>query len=188
MADSTLDSELFWLFDKWPGVPRIMDPPTDGFTGSEHNNVAVPVFMVGEKRQVYNHAPSVGAGIDGSSTFIYLQVGTQNAMQDMVVKNVCVPGSATLWYQVSDNPDASIVQIGGAPCAIAIADMTDAYYGWFWCGGVCPEEYVSGLGGTYRTDGNLVAGPFCLHDLEADFIGFGPIDETTPTENAVSGD
>jgi hypothetical protein len=36
--------------------------------------------------------------------------------------------------------------------------MTDAYYGFFWTGGVCPEETISALQGNHTTDDSVVAG------------------------------
>jgi len=171
MADSTIDSELFWLHDNWPGVPlEQLSAPTDGFTGSTHHNVAAAAYRIGDKIQVYQDG--VSAGEPGYSTFIYLQVGTQNADSVIAVKTLCVPDSATNWYKVTNDPD-SCIDIPGGAAAIALSAITDAYYGWFWCGGVCPEEAVSGLGGNYATTNAVAAGAFIAEDLSADAIGFG---------------
>ncbi len=169
MADSTLDSELFFLDDKWPGVaPQAASTPTDGFTDSTHHNVAAAQFPIGQKIQVYHDGTT---GEPGYSTFMYLQVGTQNASVAIAVKTVCVPDSATNYYKVTNDPDDNI-NIPGAPCAIALSAMTDARYGWFYVGGVVPENEVSGLGGNYATANSVAAGPFILSDLSADAIGF----------------
>jgi hypothetical protein len=62
-------------------------------------------------------------------------------------------------YIVTD--DASEALLSG-PIAVALSAMTTGYYGWFWCGGVCPVDSVSGLGGSYVTDGTVAAGSgFC---------------------------
>ena len=48
MTDATLDSELFYLIDQWPG--KALDgasPPEDGFTGAASHNVASPAYPIG---------------------------------------------------------------------------------------------------------------------------------------------
>lgn len=173
MADSTIDSELFVLYDNWPGDadPGLaQDPPRDGFTGTDHHNVAAAAYPIGSKIQVYNRGDT---GQPGFATFVYLQVGTQDLETVIAVKTVVVPDSSTYWYRVTNDPADSIV----VPCGlagIAVSAITNAYYGWFWCGGVCPEEFVAGLGGTYATDGNVVAGDLTAHALAAGVTGLGP--------------
>ena len=176
MADSTLDSQLFVLFDNWPGVAEKIsagEVPAGGFAEASavHHNVAAAQYDIGQKLCVLN---TDDAGIEGMSTFIYLQVGTQNADSVIAAKSLVVPGSATLWYQVSNNPDANILVAGSSMAAYALSAMTDAYFGWFWCGGVCPESFVSGLGGTYATDGTVAAGMISSGDLAADYLGLVP--------------
>jgi hypothetical protein len=174
MADSTLDSQLFHLIDLWPGAPiPTHGIPHNGFDDADHHNVATPVYPIGTKIQVYNES----AGLPGYSTFIYLKVGTQNASVAIAAKSVVVQDSATIWYEVTNDPD-DCINIGG-PVAVAISAMTNAYYGWFWCGGVCPEEYISGLGGNYATTNAVVAGPIVGSDLSADAVGFGPLTDTS---------
>jgi hypothetical protein len=36
------------------------------------------------------------------------------------------------------------------PIAIALSAMTEDYFGWFWCGGLCPEFWVPALGGNFN--------------------------------------
>ena len=178
MADATLDSELFVLIDNVPGsISRTGETPKDGFTGADHHNVAAAAFPVGTKYQVYN--TGVSAGKAGYSTFTYLQVGTQNSAAVLAAKSVCVQDSATVWYQVLNEPEAAVGLTNGF-VAVALSAMTDAYYGWFWTGGVCPEEFVSGLGGTYGTDDSVAAAsPIAVVDLAADALGFGIVAATT---------
>jgi len=175
MADSTLDSELFVLKDYWPGYPSRSGGylPQGGWTGATHNVVAAAAH-IGEKVQVRND-PAV-AGVAGLSTFVYLQVGTQDTGTAIAAKTFCVPDSATLWYQVTNDADSCIVHTGSALLAVAISAMTDAYFGWFWCGGVCPESHVSALGGTYATEGNVVAGALVAHKgaTDTDAVILGP--------------
>jgi len=172
MADSTIDSELFVLCDLWPGAPQVSGEnkkPQDNFAGAATHNVSAATagVRVGEKRQVYCDG-SVGKA--GWSTLMYLRLGTQAGT--MAAKAVCSLESGTVWYQVTNDPDTAINKAGG-PCAIAISAMTNTNYGWFWVGGVCPEQYISGLGGDYATEGTVAAGkPMSISDLAADAMGF----------------
>ena len=52
--------------------------------------------------------------------------------------------------------------------------MTAQYYGWFWVGGVCPENDVTGtMSGNYRTDGTVAIGPIDVADVATtDNLGF----------------
>jgi len=170
MADSTIDSELFVLFDLWPGVARDVSP--DNMPAAFTTPVSTAVFGPGEKICVWNEGGT--AGEDGYATFIYLLVGTQNSAVPIAAKSFCVPGSATTPFTVTNNPDADVVIKTGSPfLGIALSAMTDAYWGWFWCGGVCPEAIVSGLGGTYVTDNTVDIGPMSVTDCDGDFMGLG---------------
>lgn len=179
MADSTLDSQLFVLFDNFPGVAKNIsrgEIPGGSFTAAAHHNVAAAVYDVGQKLCVYN---TDDAGIEGYATFIYLQVGTQNSASVIAAKSLCVPGSATVWSQLTNNPDADIVVVASSLAAYALSAITDAYFGWFWCGGVCPESLVSGLGGNFATNGSVAAGMISSGDMVADYVGMGPYATTT---------
>ena len=172
MPDSTLDSQLFTLVDNWPNTRiTIWAEPTGGFTGSTHHDVATPQFSRGEKISIMNQST---AGQEGWSTFIYLTVGTQNANSLIAAKSLVVPDSGTDVLVVTNDPDDCLVNTGCLLAAYALSAMTNTYSGWFWCGGICPEYFVSGLGGNYATDGNVVAGALTVHDLAADALGLGP--------------
>jgi hypothetical protein len=152
MADGTLDSDLLLLTDNWPGHPTGQySPPTDGFTGASSHNVEAAAYPLGTKISVYNRGT---AGQAGLSTLIYLQLLTQHSTNLVAAKSVVVQDSATVWWKVT-NATANVASTQQA--AIALSAMTTAYYGWFWCGGVCPEDFVSGLGGNYLTNGLVVA-------------------------------
>jgi len=177
MIDGTLDSEVFALIDNWPGERNVHLPePTDGFLGASHHNIATEEYQAGTKIQARNKGTT---GKSGFSTFIYLQVGVQNAFVDIAVKSLVVPDSVGTWSKVTNDPDDCIA-LPTSMVAVALSAMTDAYYGWFWCGGVCPEELVSGLGGTYDTDGTVEPGSIRAVHLSVDDIGFGPCPEGEP--------
>lgn len=177
MADSTMDSLELILIDNWPGVARLIghdEIPMGGFAGSQHHNVPSPSYPYapGDKLCVWN--PSSG-GCEGMCTMIYLKVGTQTAT--LCAKQPCTTQSATDVYTVTNDPDSLIgPKDGGALVAVAISAMTDAYYGWFWCGGVAPEGLIPDMGGTYVTDDSVIAGLVALTDCsDTDQMGFAAV-------------
>ena len=188
MADSTLDSELFVLLDNWPGVARRVHPdhlPNDSIVSALHHDVASPVFNVGEKIVVRNR--SAIAGDDGDSTFIYLKgLAVAAANPTCAAKQVVVPSLAGTPFQVTNDPDQCLVATGSMLAAVMLSVMTFTHlvtrYGWFWCGGVCPEAMVAALAGNYLTDDDVAIGPIIAADLDADSIGLGVVTgDTTAT-------
>jgi len=177
MADKTLDSDYLILRDNWPGVPiPYYGLPNSDFANTTDHNVAAATYNVGDKICVYN--TGVTAGKAGWATFIYLQYEGTGA-PTLAAKQVVVPDADTSAYVVTNDPDSALIVTGSYLAAVAISVMTDAYYGFFWCGGVCPEEFVAGLGGNYNTESNVAIGPVVAHDLTADEIGFGPVGADT---------
>ena len=157
MANSTIDDQKIALIDNWPGEPNHnLGIPTGGFTGSGHHNVAAAIYPIGTKIQAYDSTSN------GYATFIYLQyiIGSSSTLgaKDPVAMDTSeqsTVATTSTWYKVtSDGGEALIL----GPLAFAISTLTTTYYGWFWCGGVCPVALVSGLGGTYVTDGTIAAG------------------------------
>jgi hypothetical protein len=150
-SDGTIDSELFMLCDLWPGEP---DPrkglPLDGFTGATHHDVTEAVglaagYRLGDKIEVKN----LTLGVAGNSRFIYLKLASQHA-STLLYRHVVVLHSNALPYQVT-NASAGKLGTQKGPAAVALSAMTTGNCGWFWCGGVCPEDFVANLGGTYKT-------------------------------------
>ena len=128
MANGTLDSELFHLYDLWPGFAWPANTvPTDGFTGSDHHNVATAAFPVCTKVQVYNSS----AGLVGWSTFMYAKLEMQDATNVLAARHFCVmhsdatPGDLT-------NDAATELAATISPVAVGLSAMTVDYFGWFW--------------------------------------------------------
>ncbi|TSA52233.1 MAG: hypothetical protein D4R45_07295 [Planctomycetaceae bacterium] len=168
MANSTIDHSKIILIDRWPGVPVEQESvPPDGFTGAGHHNVATPVYPVGMKNQVWDETAH------GYATLIYLQniqgtVGAVAVMNPVALdtSEQATAATTSTYYKVCS--DGGEVLLDG-PIAIALSAMTDAYYGWFWCGGVCPVSHVAAMDTTLVTDGSLTAGnPFGVADSTAD--------------------
>jgi len=164
MADVTVDLDYVTLFDLFPGVP---DPrlgvPKDGFTGTDHHNVATAAYPLGTKIQVYNH--SSVAGIDGPSVLVYCKLEAMDATNACKVKHICTQHSDAVYYDLT-NEAATDIGSGLGLCAVALNTMTENYYGWFWCGGVCPEEYVPLLTGDIYCSAAAAIGGCMLADLE----------------------
>lgn len=142
-----IDDGKFYLIDNFPGVPVWGENPDDWTEYTEAKN-----FTLGDKRLIYDDTNN------GWATLIYLrfQKGTAAVA---AVKSLCGfftadVASAGAWANVSNTTDESM---SAGPIAIALGTTVDAYYGWFWCGGVCPVDLVSGLDGIYPSDGSVVA-------------------------------
>ena len=184
-ADATLDSELFVLFDRWPGTatpPPPNVPYLNMVSAMVGHNQTTAIWPIGTKWVVENHFVTAGTGgaMPGFSTFVYLRLMNTDGPTP-VAKQFVVPKSATNWWEVTNDPDSCLaVSMGLA--AVMTSVMTDTYYGWFWCGGICPEEYVSGLGGNYATNGDVIYDMLIASNLTADAIGLSPVtgDTTAP--------
>jgi hypothetical protein len=160
MATSTIDLDYIILKDLWPGVP---DPryatPKDGFTGSDHHDVTTAAYPVGSKIQYYH--PGV-AGNAGYSTFIYLQLIAEDATNVLGAKHIVTVDDGAIPYGVTNEAATEITATYG-PIAVALSGITIASYGWFWCGGVCPEDAVAALTGNMITNGDVTAGCRLVH-------------------------
>ena len=158
-GDSTVAVESVVLLDTWPACPiKSLEGgvPTDGFTGADHHNVAAAAYQVGTKAQVYNPG-TTSPGVAGFSTFIYLQ--TKDAITAAL--ELCQPASTTDPHAVSSTLTSAIIVNDISPkMAVSISAMTDEYFGWFWCAGVAPVDFVAAIGtvGDIATDGAVTIG------------------------------
>lgn len=171
MADKVIDSNRIVLLNRWGVAPiRVDDGPLDGFTGASHFNVATNKFPLGTCIQV-RHKGTLG--VAGYSEFTYLQAGTPHATVALAVKLICTQDSAAAPLIVTNDKGSAIGLATIGLCAVALGAVTVGNYGFFWTGGVCPEDEVSGLGGDYPTDDSVAAGSIKIVALTADAIGFG---------------
>lgn len=143
-----IDDGKFHLVDNFPGIPT-NGPNPDDWTLFD----ATAAFSVGEKRQVHDDTN------DGWTVFIYLQYN-KGAAALVAVKGLCGLTTAEMddaagWANVTN--DFSEAEEQG-PIVVALGTATDLYYGWFWCGGVCPVDLVSGLDGIFPSDGTVTEG------------------------------
>ena len=184
MADSTLDSALFWLVDNWPGTPwQGASIPTDGFTGTSHHNLTTAAYPVGTKIQVLCTHTSYDKGL---ATFIYLR-NSENDSTDapVLAKHFVTPENTTNWWDVTNKASGWPADNASA-AAVAVATMssTTGRYGWFWCGGICPTQYVAALDGNFATDNAQVAGIATLSNLGTTSTTYGALCLSVGATNA----
>lgn len=187
MADAAIDSELFVLFDHWPGriINNAVALVSDGLVATAQHNTTAAVNTPGDKIQIYNN-PSVGVGgRAGWSTFVYLKgKAVTEANPTCAAKQVVVPAmsfgtsAGGSPYQVTNDPDQCLQKDGSWLGAIMMSVMTFTHtatkYGWFWCAGVCPESAVTLLTGDFDTiTGDVAVGAITFSDLgDSDEMGF----------------
>jgi len=141
--------------------------PIDGFTETgigdryapkgtnEHHNVATAAYRPGTIIEYYNER------LDGYGACIYLKydsgAGPVAAAAGLV---------ATLYIRAEDHYtvtcDSSDGILGGK-AALCLSVITDTYYGWFWCKGVCPDINIAAdssyaENADLTTDGDVAAG------------------------------
>jgi hypothetical protein len=176
--NGVIDSEEIVLFNHW-GAAVSFEEPKDGFTGSEHHNVAAAAFPVGTVVQVYCDG---SVGKIGYSQFVYLKLEMQDATNVLAARMVCALHTDKEITDVTNEVATALADAGGF-CAVGLSAMTVDYYGWFWCGGVCPEQYVTALGGWYATNDSVAVATPCLMvaDLATAGTTYGEIGFATQT-------
>jgi len=206
MAISTLVAESIILYDNFPGtVSPAHSVPEGGdfgfFNGSRHHNVSSAVYRVGEKIRIYND-PTTGAGLgeNGWSTMIYLRMDNQDTTI-ISAGSVCTLQTTIdaneKWFTVTNDPDSGLAGyttgalVNLSPAAVAISAMTDEYYGWFWCGGVAPQNWLLATATTTSlvnvdTDTSVIAGPIAATD-SGEIVAFSKALDTQTHLNLVAG-
>jgi len=136
--------------------------PKDGFAGTggpngfneaintTHNN-SKEMIPVGTKVSYYNDT----LGAKGTCVYMRFDNGAGNIA---IIAGSLVRSTTTIG-RVSGEVSSQVV---GGSTAIALSAMTDLNYGWFWCGGVCPDfNTASGVkfsASNILTDGGVFAG------------------------------
>jgi len=169
MADSTITTQGVILYDRWPGFATA--PPIDNIQDMTSSvvghNQATPKYNVGTKWVLYNDTKASDVGVKcwrGWSTFVYLKSAADISTAIAGSVNFfCVPDDTivptsendALYTVVADTDRTTHETLGLVACAIST--MTDGYFGWFWCGGVAPLQYVPGMlvASVFQTDDSL---------------------------------
>lgn len=192
-TDQNLDTENCFLIPGRFGAPQlhIFGGLLGGVLGSTHHNVTAAAFDVGTVMAVTQKGTTADSR-EGMSEFVYGQFKTLTGGPAMVVGQTAVSisnagGNALHTFtnyadytSTAFFTDLSVYQAFGVIC---LSVMTDGYYGWFWSGGVAPEDYVTALtGGVIVTDGGVVEGVFCSDTMSATgVLGVGPYDDGVAT-------
>lgn len=156
MGDVTLTLEAVILYDNWPGVA--VPPPfpvTDMESSLVGHGAASPMWDVGTKWELYCYGNQVSVGVSylqGFTTFIYGKAAPDIDANIIGARTVTVVPDETiaagdadnLLYALSSDDQATTHENSGLT-AVCLSTLTNDYYYWFWCGGVCPVEYVSAL-------------------------------------------
>jgi len=147
------------LYDMYPGPVHVDVPQQDhdgnAFTNADHFNVATGLFEPGYKVAVKE--PTLG----GWSILTYLQYNA-GGVTPLAVGHMAVLESGNSWYGVTNEGDSCLVNV---PPAVALAAITDTYWGFFWTGGPCPQSWVSALAtATISTNSTAAIGPVGLAD------------------------
>lgn len=147
-----IDDGKFILTDNWPGYPAMISPPADLTTVYDDAD-SIPCPM-GTKIQVYQPTNK------GYAIFMMLQYekGTAAAA---AVKSLCgldttEAANAGKQYIVTNDGGEAFTSSGLA--AVALNTLADGNCAFFWVGGVCPVDSVSGLDGIHPSDGSVTAG------------------------------
>ena len=160
-------STEFYLIDHWPGEPTAGPNPS-----SWRNVSATEDFALGTKRLIYDDTNK------GWATVMFLKfVDGAVPEPDLGAGKFPLCGMHTAaaasgdYWAVSN--DASIIAKTG-PMAIALGLVTTALpYGWFWVGGVCPENAVPELNdAAFVTDGGVTAQSYMVMASSASYAAF----------------
>ena len=140
MTASVINLEYCHLIDNFPGFPASnIDAPADGIVGTGHFNVTVPKYRAGTKVCLWD------AVVEAWITFIYLQNAKATTNASTAIGTPCCPDSTTYW-KVCQDPDTTAVagsyNYPSGMIAIPLGVIADDSYGFFWCGGPCPEDTV----------------------------------------------
>ena len=171
MADKTITVEGIVLYDNWPGVAVPPPMPVGDITSAAvGSNLVRPMWPVGTKWELYCYGDQVSVGVSylqGYSTVIYLRGSDDcaTAVATDLTIGVCPDGtiaagadSDSLCTVYGDSEETTHENSG--LIAFSLFDCTADYYGWYWCGGVFPVEYVVGaaVASTLATDSTVAAG------------------------------
>lgn len=152
---SVIDDAEFILIDTFPGVVTNGANPSSwtAYTTTKGN------WQIGTKRAVYDETNK------GWAILMYLGIkGGTGYATGLAVKGICglktTDAANGLSYIIT--PDGGDCLLNG-PIAICLGTIsfsnatTQIKYGWFWVGGVCPVDTITGLDGDYVTDDNPAA-------------------------------
>lgn len=126
-----------------------------------HHNVATAAFDVGTKVRYFN------AHLSAWGTCIYLRYSKGG--ETLAAGMLCQPDPVedSLYYVTGDCSTFVDLAVWKPNC-MALSAMTTTFYGWFWCGGICPDFFTAASTrfdeATCVTDNSLTAGDGFTND------------------------
>ena len=158
----TIDGRKLILMDCWLGA--YADP-----------SFGIDALRTGNNTDANAFAPGAKIHINwtrGPSTFVYLQVRAQHPDIPIEAKSLVVDAAMSgPWYSATNDATSKIHKFSAV--ALAIGPVADDYYGWFWCGGYCPDEHIPSLAGEYVTAGPVVPGLLVALGLPSGIVAMG---------------
>lgn len=177
-----------------PPQPHIFGGLLGGVLGSDHN-VATASFDVGTVMSFVNKGTVAGSR-EGMTEFVYgkyVSADPKAMAVGQTAISVCDGGTNSLFtftnYAEENSGSLFMGQENYAPFGvICLSVMTNGRYGWFWCGGVAPEDTVTACTGEIIVTSNaVVEGVFCTEDVSAvGIIGIGPYDDSVATSTMLA--
>jgi len=159
MAAGTIALEYVYLKDNFPWHSDFSrDFPKDGFSSTDHISTTAK-FEVGTKFTVWDSTAA------GWVTFIYLQM---SSAAGSTIGILCSTTTNPLTVAVDAYNEVGSGILGGC-AAVATGTIAASSYGFFWCGGPCPQETGKygcvGLSAVTIVTADIAAGmPFELAD------------------------
>lgn len=166
------------------------DIPKSGFTGnggaSGYNAIkakdstfnVVSTSDYATKYALGTIIPYWNATIGGYGACVYLQAKEALTI-GLVVTNLATSHTSA---QITLSGGMAI---GCTPAAVALGTVTDEYYAWFWCKGVCPDMYTSASAKISAATISIISG-VTLTAGETFFAATaGEIDEYLETDVAI---
>lgn len=153
---SSIAPEDIYMIDQWPGaVNPNLGIPTGGFdnTTTGGSNATTALYPPATKIMAWNDTTISTKGttttLKGYYTMIYLQYLDYTSGKDVTASDVVgiacssakAKGILACTRDISGGAD--ITQ--DSPLAIAIKDVCESEYAWYWCDGVAPLEDCTGL-------------------------------------------
>ncbi len=180
MTAYNVDASAITLYDNWPGPITYELPPADPagnvFTNASHHNVATAKFRVGTKVGVYDNT-SVGWSI-----LIYLRNQADTHATASALGHVGTQFASGEYYDVSNAGDELVPN---ALPVVYLSVMTDAYFGWFWGGGVTPLDWTPLLTDTDLPTKDGVAADIAISTIDATDPDIAGFDARTTADDAI---
>ena len=163
---AAIGAEEFYIHDLWPGaINANLSEPTIGFDSTTISNVATAVYLAGTKIQGCNEVTVSADGArsmnQGYYTMMYAKYHCSTTLADITACDLLTISCLSSHVHGPLAVTREVTSGGGfGPLAVCILDMTPDSFGWFWCGGYCPQNDVTSLDTSIYVTAGCVGGTF----------------------------